>query len=177
MKEGRPEPSYEALRKQDPQEWESFITNYHDLFVGVAHRAGLTDFNAEDAVQESVLNFYLRREMIDPNSSPIAYILASIRHKAIDAQRHAGKHYTEPIEDRDFHDPFPFETPDDVIARLDFQRALEPLPLEQQAVLFDLSEGWTYDQIAQRQGISPGTTKTRIRLGRAKVQKNLGEAA
>lgn len=166
----RPKPNYEALRKQDPQEWESFVTNYHDLFLGVAYKSGLTDFNAEDAVQESLLNFYLHRETIDPDSSPVGYIATSIRNKARDAGRYSGRHPQDLLEDVDPIDSNPYESWGNIDLRLDLDNALTHATPMQQGILHDIRDGYTFNEIARHIDTPRGTTGRRIKDAKEAVQ-------
>lgn len=169
MKEQEPyKPNVELLQKQDEGEWRSFVENYGVRLLATAYKSGLTDFNAEDAVQDSLLNLYTHRENLDPNVNPIGYLIRSINNKAKDAGRYSQRHPQDYIEDQDFADNR-FETSSDVDMRVDLEYALSTIEPKHQTILTMLPE-YSWNEIAQTVDIPRGSLGLQIKNAQKAAQ-------
>jgi RNA polymerase sigma-70 factor (ECF subfamily) len=129
---------------------------------------------AEDVVQDVFVRVWRSAGTYRPDLGTVrAWLLAIAHHRAIDElrrRRHetggisldeAGPEILGGVEDPE-RDPF-------------VSRAMQALPHEQrQAIDLAYFHGLTVNDIAGRLRIPPGTVKSRIRLGLAKLRAHLG---
>jgi RNA polymerase sigma-70 factor (ECF subfamily) len=136
---------------------------------------------AEDIVQDTFLSLWRRGARYEPSRGSVrSWVLATVRHKAIDTFRHE----TAKVG-RDVHDdaateqlPSPRQTEAEVERRDDAQHvrsALDELPTDQRRVIeLAYFGGFTHGQIADMLDIPAGTVKGRMRLGLTKLRLSLG---
>jgi RNA polymerase sigma-70 factor (ECF subfamily) len=150
----------------------------HDLYratsaklFGICLRILKDGGEAEEALREVYLAVWQRAHFFDPGqASPITWLVAIARHRAIDRLRSGTRlRASAPVEAAlDLVDPAPSAAAAVEIA--DERRRLEGClaELEQQqafAIRTAFLEGCTYDELAIRLALPPGTVKTWIRRG------------
>jgi RNA polymerase sigma-70 factor (ECF subfamily) len=127
-------------------------------------RAGVTDIDAEDVVQEILIAVHLKRRTWK-ESEPIGpWIWAIARYKLVDALRRRGRRVHLPIED--FDDRLIAQEPETNADRRDVERHLGNLPARQREVIRSVAlDGASIGQTAERLGMSSGAV--RVALHRA----------
>jgi RNA polymerase sigma-70 factor, ECF subfamily len=126
--------------------------------------AGLTDTDAEDIVQETLLAIHLKRQSWDSAVPASPWIWAIARHKLIDNLRRRGGRVHPPVEDYTEMLTSKEEEPDRLIAGVD--RHLETLSPGQRSVLRAIAiDGASIGEAAGRLSISPGAVRVALHRG------------
>lgn len=156
----------------------ALVDRYHRPAVAFAARfCGLA--LAEDAVQDAFLSIWRASSTYRPELASVHnWLLAIVRHRALDAARRDARHTTRRAS-ADALDPLldPVQTEDTVLATdqaSTIRSMLQHLPPEQARIItLAYFDGLTHTEIAQVTGLAPGTVKGRIRLGVAKLRQPL----
>lgn len=157
----------------------------HDVYrrtsgklYGVCLRIFPDTDEAEDALQDAFINVWQKAGSFDPaRASPITWLVALTRNKAIDRLRARGKRIMTPI---DAADEVADDRPDAETCLIDAQAdarilsCIEILP-KGDAVLIRTAffDGSTYSDIAERAGTPLGTIKSRVRRALLKLRECL----
>lgn len=159
------------------------IAALHDCFGGVAYACAYRLLGdrvaAEDVVQDVFLNLWRRGTTYNPaRGTPRAWLLGSIRNRAIDQLRHRQFHEGRDVEfDETTTSATRANVEATVMMRLEGERlgrALTQLPAAQrQVVLLAFSHGLSHSEIATRLQLPLGTAKGRMRLALAKLRHGL----
>jgi RNA polymerase sigma factor (sigma-70 family) len=159
---------------------ETLYDRYHTMAYALALRITTETGLAEDVVQDSFLGVWRNAgRYAEEKGSVRGWLLAIVRHRAIDAMRrqHAGVALGE---EADEILPAALTLPDiwpEVAGRLDAQqvrRALTGLPPAQREVIeLAYFDGLTQREIADRTRAPLGTVKSRMRLGLVALREKL----
>ncbi|MBV7302200.1 sigma-70 family RNA polymerase sigma factor [Corynebacterium sp. TAE3-ERU2] len=160
----------EATSRGDVQAFEQLFTLLHKRVYGLTLRI-LTDRNlAEDAAHEAWLSVWENSSSFDPHKgSAEGWVLAMAHRRAVDVVRSREAHHrrsaeyaqsmslTESVDAADAH-----------LLRIDEHAELaeccEQLTAKQrQALALTYFEGLTYQEVADRLGVSHSAIKTRLR--------------
>ena len=131
---------------------------------------------AEDALQDIYVNIWRNASRFDPErSSPITWLAAIARNRAIDRLRASGRHVHAPLADAmEVADPAR-----DAAASLEASQAgarlslcMEELEARQaQAIRNAFFEGAPYSELAARGGVPLGTMKSWVRRGLLRLRE------
>jgi RNA polymerase sigma-70 factor (ECF subfamily) len=124
-------------------------------------RLGDDAAEAEDLVQETLLAIHLKRDTYNRRQpfSPWAYAIA--RYKLLDHFRRRGVRRTVPLEDAGVL--LATETAEEGVVRRDLAKLMAELPERQSALVRDVKlTGYSIDEAARRQGVTPGAAKVSI---------------
>lgn len=153
---------------------------YSGLLLALSGRILGGSADAEDAVQDTLLQVWRQAERYDPRRSSVSTWLVLLnRSRCIDRlrSRNAGDRAVDRLE---FEVGDPHESPAAPGAvwngerRLRVQRELAQLPAEQQEVLqLAFYEGLSQSEISAKTGIPLGTVKTRTLLAMRKLRSAL----
>ncbi len=147
---------------------------------GVCLRILPDKVEAEDVVQEAYVTVWRRAGTFDPvRGSPIAWLAAIARNKAIDRLR-GGTRRMKPLEDAaDIADPAPSAL-NTVITYETHRRLMECIDgldaRDASAIRETFLDGATYEKLASRLSIPLGTIKSRIRRSLVQLRECLGDA-
>jgi RNA polymerase sigma-70 factor (ECF subfamily) len=134
---------------------------------------------AEDALQEVYVNVWRKAGSFDPSrASPISWLAAMARNRAIDHVRSSGRRKHEPIE-------LAAEIADDRASAPELieqgqesgrlQNCLGELEQRQRtAIRAAFFEGFTYSELAERTNVPLGTMKSWVRRGLLRLKECLG---
>jgi RNA polymerase sigma-70 factor (ECF subfamily) len=159
---------------------ETLYDRYHSMAYALALRITTETGLAEDVVQDSFLGVWRNASRyVEDKGSVRGWLLAIVRHRAIDAVRR--QRASVAIGDEaDEAVPAALTLPDiwpEVAGRLDaeqIRRAMTALPPAQRDVLeLAYFDGLTQREIAERTHAPLGTVKSRIRLGLASLRDQL----
>ncbi|MEL7546295.1 MAG: sigma-70 family RNA polymerase sigma factor [Pseudomonadota bacterium] len=139
-------------------------------------RLGSEPSQAEETVQEVMLNVWRKAEQYDPKQASVStWIFRIARNRHIDAHRRRDKPELDP--DDPMLQPTPEEQPDVQLDRLQIEenvrKQLAKLP-EEQLVLLRAAfyEGLSHSEIAKAYDLPLGTVKSRIRLAFQRLRPN-----
>jgi RNA polymerase sigma-70 factor (ECF subfamily) len=138
---------------------------------------------AEDVLQEGFVSMWRRAASFDAErSSPFAWAVMIVRHKAIDKLRirqRSEKLSERVIEERGIEEPEDSESDLDPVLRdrrNHLKTALQRIPEEQrQVVEMAFFSGMTHEEIAQQLDTPLGTVKARIRRGLIRLRSYIKE--
>ena len=123
---------------------------------------------SEDIVQEIFVNLWNKRDTLDVDPDKIEnYLIRSVKFKCIDLKRKEGtvrKHEKEVLHTADLHE----DTEESEVPNYQeiLYQAIAKLPEKTRAVfVFSKMDGLSYNEIADRMGISPKTVENQ--MGRA----------
>ena len=134
---------------------------------------------AEDALQEVYVNVWRKAGSFDAaRASPISWLAAMARNRAIDHARSGGRRRQDPLEAAgDVPDLSPAAPElierDQEGARL--HGCMDALEQRQrQAIRAAFFQGFTYSELAERAGVPLGTMKSWVRRGLIRLKECLG---
>ncbi len=153
------------------------LNRYSGLVWALARRLCQDPSEAEDAVQEIFIELWTKADRFDPSrASEPTFVAMIARRRLIDRRRQRNRRpESVPLAD----DPEHAEANQvELLEQQDEARralqALDRLRPEQREVLtLSIQQGLTYDQIAQRTGMPPGTVKTHARRGLIRLRELL----
>jgi RNA polymerase sigma factor (sigma-70 family) len=159
---------------------ESLYDRYRAMAYALALRVTGEMGLAEDVVQDSFLGIWRNAgRYVEAKGSVRSWLLAVVRHRAIDALRRRRNDTVLADEDEGLT-PSVLTLPDiwpEVAGRLDADRvrnALLHVPLAQrQALELAYFDGLTQREIAEKTGVPLGTVKSRMRLGLLALRRDL----
>ncbi len=145
---------------------------------GVALRIFPDSDEAEDVLQEAFINVWQRAGSFDPaRASPITWLVALTRNKAIDRLRAKGKRIMTPI---DAADDIADDRPDAETCLIGAEAdarvlaCIKTLPTGDATLIRTaFFDGSTYADIAERAGTPLGTIKSRVRRALLKLRECL----
>lgn len=141
---------------------------------GLARRAD----EAEELVQDTLLQAWRRRDQFQPGSNLRAWLYVILRNRFHSRPHRRWRALTEFSDERALDG---LAAPDTAAARLqvsELRRALAALPAAQrQAVLLVSVQGLSYEAAARAMGCPAATAKTRVFRAREALHARLGEGA
>lgn len=162
------------------------VESFGDLYDRYCDRAYLVarticrdEGRAQDAVQEGFLSVWNSRASYRPHHGTVsAWLLAVVKHRAIDLARADGRHLWRSADDDQLVDlPAADDVFETAATRDDAERlraSLAALPDAQAEVITLAYFGqMTHTEIAVRLGLPPGTVKGRMRLGLRKLRADI----
>jgi RNA polymerase sigma-70 factor (ECF subfamily) len=159
---------------------EALYDRYHAMAYALALRITTETGLAEDVVQDSFLGVWRNAgRYAEAKGSVRGWLLAIVRHRAIDAmrRRRAGVALGEESEEAL---PAALTLPDiwpEVAGRLDAEQVREALtvlpPAQREVIELAYFDGLTQREIADRTGAPLGTVKSRMRLGLVALREHL----
>jgi RNA polymerase sigma-70 factor (ECF subfamily) len=136
-------------------------------------RAGRSEADAEDIVQETLVAVHLKRHTYD-NSRPFGpWINAIARHKLTDALRRRGSRFDVPIED--VAESLPAEDTAPKLSDRDLNRSLDTLPSGQRMVLEAIAiEGNSISEAATKLEMTQGAIRVALHRALAALSRRAG---
>ncbi len=168
-----------AVAKGDQAAFERLYVATRAKLYGVLLRILGRPELAEEVMQETYLKVWKMADQFDPiRASPITWMVAMARNRAIDIVRKRGE---VSIEDEPEALAVPAETPAP-LARREMTEELKKLlsclgkldPEKQRIVLLAYYSGWSRDQLAQKLDIPVNTIKTWLRRSLIEIRECMG---
>ena len=134
---------------------------------------------AEEVLQEAYVNVWQKAAAFDPSrASPITWLAALARNKAIDRLRSRGARPVETIDGEALEVPDPrasaLDQLEDSDRRGQLSRCMEELEDRQSRAIRDaFFGGATYGELAARWNVPPGTMKSWVRRGLLRLRECL----
>jgi len=171
----------EALVRKERAAADALYARYASRIHGLGLVLLKNKADAEDLVQDTFLKVWRTGSAFDPRRGSLdVWILLTARSLAIDLIRRrileARKLSGEPSRSEASDEPGPdwYAEQRDLVRRA--RKAIDRLPQRQRsAVVLAYLGQLTSAQVAELQGIPPGTVKSRIRAGIATLRRTLGE--
>lgn len=158
-------PALEALYERRAGEVHGFLTRM------VGDRS-----QAEDLLQTTFLSVVRSADRYQRGSPVMPWLLTIAGNAARDALRHRA--YGVVVSDPEAPDVGVESAPSDPFARKKIEQAFAALPTPQrEAVVLHKLHGWSFEQIAQRFGITSTAARIRAHRGYEKLRELLGELA
>jgi RNA polymerase sigma-70 factor (ECF subfamily) len=159
---------------------EVLYDRYHAMAYALALRITTETGLAEDVVQDSFLGVWRNAgRYAEPRGTVRSWLLAIVRHRAIDALRRQRASVALGEESEEALPPN-LTLPDiwpEVAGRLDGERVREAIrtlpPAQRDAIELAYFDGLTQREIATRTGAPLGTVKSRMRLGLVSLREQL----
>lgn len=154
---------------------EILLRRHYPRVYAVCRRLAGNDADAADAAQEALIAISRGLKRFDARSSFTTWSYRVATNACLDELRRRQRRQAEPLPDqlgggRD--DP----VGERISTRLDLDAALAGVPEEFRVpVVLRDQAGLSYDEIAEVLSIPPGTVRSRIARGRARLVEMLGE--
>ncbi len=155
----------EGLRRGDEAAFDTIFRTWYPSLVRAAESMVRSRAVAEEIVQDVMLELWKRRESIDRDSSPQAYLFQSTRNRSLNHLRHerVEKHAEPMIGREEAQDSTAHSLMVEDEIHVAMKRAVEKLPTRCREV-FDLSRthNLKYAEIAEVLGISVKTVEAQM---------------
>lgn len=135
---------------------------------------------AEDALQDTFLSFYMHMRNIEPVEKLRPYLFRIARNRCYDSLRRQGRYEQLSLDDEPVGMRVSFAVqernqPEDaahwMLLYLEVQQAMDHLPeLQRQALILYAEEDFSYAEIAEAMEVSVGTVKSRLYHAKAKLR-------
>jgi RNA polymerase sigma-70 factor, ECF subfamily len=157
----------------------------YDRYAHQAYRMALSvcrePGRAEEAVQDAFIAVWRNRTPYRPERGTVAaWLLSSVRYRAIDAARRHGKHLKRRADESSIDADLLVTDPDEVsdVDAAHLHTLLNQLPDAQREVITLAFYGQlTHTEIADHLQLPAGTIKGRMRLGLEKLRAKVEQAA
>ena len=169
-----------VAESHDRQAFATLFRYYAPRLKSFLAKQGFVDGEAEDLIQETMLNLWRKAESFDASKAGVStWIFTIARNCGIDRRRRMARMSSEPVaDDFDAVDPDPSAEQQIVVRENEaaVRAALERLPAEQAAVIRMSFYGENPQaEIAKTLGIPLGTVKSRVRLALQKLRQIMEE--
>lgn len=135
-------------------------------------RAGLSDADAEDILQETLLAIHLKRHTWHPDAPVGPWVHAIARHKLVDALRRQGRAIHVPIDD--FENVLTDGAGEPHTLTADVERHLSALSVRQRDVVSAIAlDGQSISEAARRLAMSEGAVRVALHRGLAALSAKL----
>ena len=177
-------PILPAIASGQPRAADALLDRYGALVWSLARRMTPTAADAEDAVQDILIELVRSAHRFDPAVAGEATFIATIaRRRLVDRARRRGRDKSEPATDHvaglpDTRDPE--RASNTVVFGEDARRAFEAMAVlsEEQRRCISLwaCHGLSHEKIARATGLPLGTIKAHIRRGLARLRRQLTDS-
>ncbi len=154
---------------------EILLRRHYPRVYAVCRRLAGNDADAADAAQEALIAISRGLKRFDARSSFTTWSYRVATNACLDELRRRQRRQAEPLPDQFGGGP-PDPVGERISTRLDLDAALAGLPEEFRVpVVLRDQAGLSYDEISAVLSIPPGTVRSRIARGRARLVETLGE--
>ena len=154
---------------------EILLRRHYPRVYAVCRRLAGNDADAADAAQEALIAISRGLKRFDGRSSFTTWSYRVATNACLDELRRRQRRSAGSLPDQ-LHDGPADPVGERISTRLDLDAALAALPEEfRVAVVLRDQAGLNYDEISQVLSIPPGTVRSRIARGRARLTEMLGE--
>ena len=164
-----------AAARDDREAMEILLRRHYPRIYAICRRLAGNEADALDAAQEALIAISRGLKRFDGRSSFTTWSYRVATNACLDEIRRRQRRQVEPLGDRHLGgrlDP----TGEQISTRLDLDAALARLPEDFRVpVVLRDQAGLNYREISTVIGIPPGTVRSRIARGRARLVELLGE--
>lgn len=168
-----------SMQAGDQQSVAALYDRYSGAAYGLAFRITNDGTLAEDVVQDAFVSVWKQAGRFDSDRGQVkSWLLTIVHHKAIDAVRRRTKRNERTLPDGPDDFIATYGRPhEETAAALDAEAvraAVGKVPEDQRKTIeMAYFEGLTHIEIAERMQVPPGTVKSRLRIGLAKMREVL----
>ena len=158
-------------------EFTLWLTQRQSMLIRAARTICFDAQNAEDVLQEALMDVFERWEKVSKHENPEAYVIRVMVSKHIDMRRKWARRRDEKEVSFDLPEEVLqiADQSDDVLQRLLVQSALKSLSAMQRAVLVLTYEyGFVLREVAEVLEIPTGTAASHLARGKAAVAAHIG---
>ena len=153
----------------DAQTFQREAMKLEQLLYHISYSMLRSDTDCADAVQEALLRAWQHRDDLRDMRLFKAWMCRILMNTCHDTLRKRGKLTLVPLDEAIVVTQWQRDT-------LALRQALEQLPPEQNTcIVMHYLEGWSVAEIAEAMETPEGTVKTRLRAGRERLSRLLGE--
>ncbi|MFT3661052.1 MAG: RNA polymerase sigma factor SigM [Gordonia sp. (in: high G+C Gram-positive bacteria)] len=167
----------QAAARGDGGAFATLVERHKSYLWSIALRTTGDCDDAEDALQDALLNIFRTAGTFRRDSSVVVWMHRVVVNSCFDRLRRRRTHAADPFPeyDNDLPDEATADFTGNVDLRLSIGRALDVLPPSQRAAIVAVDiEGRSIEETALRLGVPPGTVKSRCARGRVKLALVLG---
>lgn len=162
-----------AAPPDDLADFSGFVGRHRDRLVRLAHRRLGDEGDAEEVAQETLMRAYQQRDRFPTEQDAAHWMAAVAGNLVIDRAR--GRARLVPVADLTAHARTARDTAEVVIARDEARMALDVLggmPTRQAAIVWAREmEGQSYDEIADRFGMTEPAVRSLLHRGRVALRR------
>ena len=157
-------------------EWERWLAEQAPRLLLFARQQARSEADAQDLVQEAVIEAWRRRELPEPPA--LALVFATIRRRAVDLARSTDRRATREAHTLEETAVYWFDTTAEERERTRLiEQAMRALPeIYREAVTLKIWGGLTFAEIAEALQIPANTAASRYRYGIDELRKLAREA-
>lgn len=159
----------QRVSRRDEGAFAQLVGRYQDRLFTVAHRLLGNRSDAEDAVQRTFLNCYVKSGLFDPRWQVSTWLYRVLTNACVDELRRRRTSRSSA------QDPDPGRPVEKMGQHIDLRRALARVPTEARVLLaLRYVDGLSYGELAKVRGVSINTVKSQLARGKAILRKALG---
>lgn len=178
--------SIEKIKQGDVGVFQQLFHTYYARLCVYAERITGNDIAAEEIVSDMFLKLWEKREQLNIKSSVESYLISAVHHQSVNYLKHVKveEKYWEAaqyqLRNIDLLNPYDASNPlspliTEEITR-EIESAIDALPPQCREILrLNKFEELSYDEIAERLGVSVNTVRTQIVRAMRKLQISLGK--
>jgi len=156
------------------QTWQEWIGQHVGRFLLYARQQTRCEADAEDVLQESLIESWRRCGGEEPPSAAIVF--ATIRRRAIDCARRSDSRERRERAHSEADPQWFASSPDDAETDFELERAVKDLPkIYQEVVTLKIWGGLTFQEIADSIGVPLNTAASRYRYGLDRLREAFKE--
>ena len=177
MPHRRPHPNRltDCMRAGDLRAIDILAREHADRLLAVASRCCRRPVDAEDAVQQGLLEAAVHLESWEGRGDPLAWLSSLVAHSCYRLNR--GRKNDPQLHTVDVESPCACADPEAQALQRErhghVSRALQALARPDRLALLMALDGWTGPEIAAEFGCSPNAVRSRLKRARARLREDL----
>jgi RNA polymerase sigma-70 factor (ECF subfamily) len=153
-----------------PSDWQRWLSEHAPKFLLFARQQTRCEADAQDVLQESVVECWQRQE--DGAPPPLPLVFATIRRRAVDLARSSERRVRRELDSEPPDDCWFDTSPEERERSLLIQSAMNQLPnIYREVIILKVWGGLTFAEIAEALGIPANTAASRYRYGLEELRK------
>jgi RNA polymerase sigma-70 factor, ECF subfamily len=153
-----------------PSDWQRWLADHAPKFLLFARQQSHSEADAQDLVQESVVECWQRQS--DDTPPPLALVFATIRRRAIDLARSRERRSRRELASEPPAECWFDSSAQDRERSCLIQGAMSQLPdIYRQVITLKVWGGLTFAEVADALGVPANTAASRYRYGLAELRK------
>jgi RNA polymerase sigma-70 factor (ECF subfamily) len=159
-----------ACVQNDARARRALINHFYGYVKSISLNYSSNEMDAEEIINDSFLKVFQNIQKYDSNQPFKAWLRKIVVNTSIDAYRKKVKE----MDTDEIHEEITFDTDGDVISDISAEEILARVqslsPSYRMVFILHVIEGYTHKEIAQKLGISEGTSKSNLNDARKKLK-------